>query len=181
MEQRTSTDAYKAARKTGLTQIRRVPQDRISEQRWIRKEIRLRYVFFIQLCSWTCGSNMNASTMCMIRSLDCAFLFYSNYPCRLTLSELNVDLPCESSVFNSEHPFAEEDFRFSRSGNLASVFDELFCEHTPHETTDTQAGESPHDSRNTAAPHTRKTQTVMDLFLSIHCKFTYLPFHVNCF
>lgn len=110
--------------------------------------------------------------MCMIRSLDCAFLFYSNYPCRLTLSELNVDMPCESSVFNSEHPFAEENFQFSRRGDLAAVFEELFCEYTPREATDTQAGGSPYDARNGVPSDKRTTQTVMDLFISIHCTFT---------
>jgi hypothetical protein len=113
----------------------------------------------------------------MIRSLDCAFLFYSNYPCRLALSELNVDLPCESSVFNSEHPFAEENFQFSRSGDLASVFEELFSEQTP----DTQGEEKPDDSRSRVRSETRKTQTVMDLFLSIHRTFPSLEIRSDLF
>lgn len=161
--------------------MHRVPQDRISEQGWIRKEIRLRYVYSPPALP-TFGSlrfNTGASTMCMIRSLDCAFLFYSNYPCRLTLSEMSVDMPCDSSVFNSEHPFADDNFSFSRTGNLTSVFEELF-DQRPYEFTNSHPGESPHSNIQTTQ-HTRKTQTVIDLFISIHCMFIYLPLNHDSF
>lgn len=64
----------------------------------------------------------------MISLLDCAFFFFQNYPCRLTHTEMECDLPCDELLFFSEHPFAETNFRFSRGFTLSEAFKNLFDE-----------------------------------------------------
>jgi hypothetical protein len=62
--------------------------------------------------------------------LDCAFSFFANFPCRLTLSEMRFDLPCEDIYFSSLHPFSERSFTFSRRITLNEAFHSLFL-HKP--------------------------------------------------
>jgi hypothetical protein len=64
----------------------------------------------------------------MISLLDCAFFFFQNYPCRLAHTEMECDLPCDESLFVSEHPFAEPNFRFQRDLRLSEAFRNLFDE-----------------------------------------------------
>jgi hypothetical protein len=66
--------------------------------------------------------------MDIICLLDCAFSFYQNYPCRLTAAEMECDLPCEDSIFESEHPFAQPNFRFNRNRTVGDAFQSLFAE-----------------------------------------------------
>lgn len=103
--------------------------------------------------------------MNVIALLDCAFSFYSNFPCRLTPSELECDLPCEESVFNCEHPFAQLKFRFTRETTVYEAFQYLFedepetsnCQHDQH-----------HSNYCQHAPSIGTTFTVTDMFLMIH-------------
>lgn len=90
-------------------------------------------------------------TINIICSLDCAFGFFQNYPCRLTPMEMECDLPCEDSIFNSEHPFAQPNFRFNRELTVAEAFQSLFSEVPP------------------AAPN----YTVFDMFILIHRMYLY--------
>jgi hypothetical protein len=69
-----------------------------------------------------------ARAISVISLLDCAFFFYQNYPCRLTQSEMQCDLPCDESVFFAEHPFAEPNFRFSRELTITEAFENLLDE-----------------------------------------------------
>ena len=122
--------------------------------------------------------------MNMIRSLDCAFIFYSNYPCRLTLTELDVDVPCEGHIFNSEHPFTEDDFCFSRKATVADFFQELLTEHVPCLIPSSEHNDAANpaqgDTRAGPAPPSRgQTKTMLDLFLSIHCKDTPPPLMIT--
>lgn len=64
----------------------------------------------------------------MILLLDCAFFFFQNYPCRLSHTEMECDLPCDESLFVSEHPFVEPNFRFQREFRLSEAFRNLFEE-----------------------------------------------------
>ena len=58
--------------------------------------------------------------------LDCAFSFFANFPCRLTVSEMRFDLPCEEIFFSSPHPFSEQSFTFSRRITVHEAFQSLF-------------------------------------------------------
>lgn len=112
--------------------------------------------------------------MFIIRLLDCAFLFFSNYPCRLALSELHSDLPCEESIFSSEHPFAEENFRFSRGLMASEAFDMLFQRHNNESPSQLPSSNS-YQSWTPGASVGRigifnQIVTPMDLFLLIHRK-----------
>lgn len=98
----------------------------------------------------------------MIRLLDCAFLFFSNYPCKLAFSELEHDLPCENAVFNAKHPFAEENFRFRRGSTTAEAFEELFREQSNPPPAQRQC--------DVESCVNYGSRTVVDLFLTIHCK-----------
>lgn len=72
--------------------------------------------------------------MTIIWTLDCAFLFYQNYPCRLTFTELGFDLPCEESLFDSRNPFAEANFRFSREMTFQMAFEAILSADAAHMT-----------------------------------------------
>lgn len=67
-------------------------------------------------------------TISIISLLDGAFFFFQNFPCRLTHTEMECDLPCDESLFFSEHPFAEPNFRFSRGLTVSGAFKNLFDE-----------------------------------------------------
>lgn len=115
------SEVVKVARRMGLPKSRHLPEDQVNEHLWIQKECRIR-------CVASLGDDalltLN-STISVISLLDCAFYFYQNYPCRLTQLEMNCDLPCEESIFLSEHPFAEPNFRFSRGLTVSEAFGKL--------------------------------------------------------
>jgi hypothetical protein len=106
-------------------------------------------------------------TMCIIWLFDCALRFYSNFPCRLSLSELKNDLPCAESVFRAEHPFAVETFQFRRTTTASQAFHMLFRNPTLGVES---AGSTPKPSKDVAHPLWEHEQhlTVLDLFLLIH-------------
>lgn len=113
--------------------------------------------------------------MYMIRLLDFAFIFYSNYPCILTFAELRTDLPCESSLFESEHPFAEEEFCFSRNTTASDALNLLF------QASDPVPGARPVKTRMTASlllENAGKSRsriiTLQDLYLLVHSKLVFL-------
>ncbi|KAL2065310.1 hypothetical protein VTL71DRAFT_2979 [Oculimacula yallundae] len=95
------------ARRLGLTKARHGHEDSRDEVSWLRQESRIRMI----------------STMTL---LDCAFSFFANYPCRLSLSEMKFDLPSEESFFASLHPFQEPNFTLSRNLTTADAFHSLF-------------------------------------------------------
>ncbi|KAJ5372948.1 transcriptional regulator family: Fungal Specific TF [Penicillium concentricum] len=130
MENRFS-EVVKVARRIELVKARHLPDDQVLEHLWIQKECRIRTISIISL-------------------LDCAFFFYQNYPCRLTHTEMECDLPCDESVFFSEHPFAEPNFCFSRGLMLSGAFENLFDE----------------------APESNTMKlTALDMFILIHSHF----------
>lgn len=89
--------------------------------------------------------------------LDCAFSFFANFPCRLSVSEMKFDLPCEEQFFASCHPFAELDFTPSRKITTYEAFQSLF---------ETKASSPPVQKRK-ANP---LGLNPMDMFILIHRK-----------
>lgn len=96
-------------------------------------------------------------TVNIISLLDCAFFFYQNYPCRLTHAEMECELPCEESLFQSDHPFSEPNFRFTRNITMYEAFQNLF---------DSPSNDSPRRSPETSP----MDLTVLDMFILIHSK-----------
>jgi hypothetical protein len=91
--------------------------------------------------------------MGIISLLDCAFFFYQNYPCRLTPSEMEFELPCEELLFQVEHPFTVPHFRFSRDTTAFQAFQGFFD-----------------DNAQSGIPHTSHMDlTTLDMFILIHC------------
>lgn len=101
--------------------------------------------------------------------MDCALRFYSNFPCRLSLSELKVDLPCDELVFGAEHPFAMETFQFRRTLTTSAAFSLLFEKQAslPH-TTGTTLQSTDEFTLTLLRPE--HNISILDLFLLIHCK-----------
>ncbi|KAJ5887741.1 hypothetical protein N7495_007782 [Penicillium taxi] len=106
MENRFS-EVIKVMRRLGLVKCRHQLDEKSSEELWIQIECRIRTVATISL-------------------LDCAFFFYQNYPCRLTYTEMENDLPSEDALFQSPHPFSEPFFRYSRNLTIYDSFQNLF-------------------------------------------------------
>ncbi|OQE41749.1 hypothetical protein PENCOP_c004G04807 [Penicillium coprophilum] len=138
MENRFS-EVVKLARRIELVKARHLPGDQVLEHLWIQKECRIRTISIISL-------------------LDCAFFFFQNYPCRLTHTEMECDLPCEESLFCSEHPFAEPNFSFSRGLMVSEAFENLFHE---------------------APESTPMKLTALDMFILIHILFSFINTHMT--
>ncbi|KAH8705616.1 putative C2H2 finger domain protein [Talaromyces proteolyticus] len=136
------------ARSMALAKCRHLPEDRIHEALWIQKECRIRTINIISL-------------------LDCAFSFYQNFPCRLTPAEMECDLPCDDSLFNSEHPFAEPNFSFTRETTLYQAFQHLFDDE-----------QSIAKTTNTNSPAIMNF-TVFDMFILIHLLYAYINSHMT--
>ncbi|KAL5339592.1 hypothetical protein BJX70DRAFT_149375 [Aspergillus crustosus] len=145
MENRFS-EVIKVARRIGLIGYRHTPEDGIDETLWIENECRIR-------------------TINIISTLDCAFSFYQNYPCRLSHTELQWDFPCYESVFASEHPFAEPDFQVSRGTTIGDAFSSLF-EKT--------------SGPNTPSSRAITNMTVLDMFVLIHVLYAFINNHMTC-
>jgi hypothetical protein len=69
--------------------------------------------------------------MNIITLFDCALAFFANFPCRLTVSEMRFDLPCEEGIFASSRPFAEPKFAPSRHLTTYEAFQSLFGQLKP--------------------------------------------------
>ncbi|KAG8628249.1 hypothetical protein KVT40_004122 [Elsinoe batatas] len=141
MEARFS-EVIRVARSTSLHKIRHQPEDRIHQHLWIQKECRVR-------------------TMNIIHSLDGAFLFFHNYPCRLSFAEMECDLPCDELLFSRPNPFAEPAFRFNRGLTLRQGFEALFQDDTSSQGVISGEG-----------------LTVLDMFLLIHVLYAFVSAHL---
>jgi len=101
---------------------------------------------------------ISARLMNIITLLDCALCFFANFPCRLTVSEMKFDLPCEEQLFASSTPFSEPKFNPSRHITTYEAFQSLFGQLKP-----------------TTVPNQGKKGNPlglnpMDMFILIHCK-----------
>lgn len=106
IETRFST-VIKVARRLGLTKARHDFRDSHDENLWIQKESQIRLI--------------NAMTL-----LDSAFVFFSNFPSRLSVTEMKFDLHSEESFFASMHPLSEPSFHSSRQLTVYEAFRSLF-------------------------------------------------------
>ncbi|BCR89694.1 uncharacterized protein ACHE_50892A [Aspergillus chevalieri] len=143
-----------ASRRLGLSKCRHQRQDQFHESLWIKTESRIRI-------------------MVMIALIDSAFSFFQNYPCRLAHVEMDFDLPCEESLFNSVHPFSEPNFRFSRNLTVSEAFQSLF-------------EECPEDPLRPPSPSLTQNNvgnplafTVFDMFLLIHLLYAFINTHMT--
>ncbi|KAF2152399.1 hypothetical protein K461DRAFT_146169 [Myriangium duriaei CBS 260.36] len=134
METRFS-QIIRVARAMSLHKARHIPAHETHLSAWIQKECQIR-------------------TINIIHSIDCAFLFFHNYPCKLSFAEMECDLPCDELLFSSQNPFSEPNFTFSRNITLRRSFEMLFDpnSHLPH-------GE-----------HFR----ILDMFLLIHVLYAFI-------
>ncbi|KAJ5427329.1 hypothetical protein N7465_002399, partial [Penicillium sp. CMV-2018d] len=132
-------EVVKVARRIELVKARHLPDDQALEHLWIQKESRIRTISIISL-------------------LDGAFFFFQNFPCRLTHTEMQCDLPCDESLFFSQHPFAEPNFRFSRGLTVSGAFENLFDE----------------------APESNPMDlSALDMFILIHILFSFINTHMT--
>ncbi|KAH7317829.1 putative C2H2 finger domain protein [Rhexocercosporidium sp. MPI-PUGE-AT-0058] len=97
----------KVARRLGLTKARHEEEDSQNELLWVLQESRIRLINIMTL-------------------LDCAFSFFANFPCRLSLSEMKFDLPSEEPFFASLHPFSVPNFTLRRNLTTIEAFRGLF-------------------------------------------------------
>ncbi|KAF7587891.1 hypothetical protein BBP40_006597 [Aspergillus hancockii] len=135
-------EVIKVARKMGLPKCaHRVEEEHLHEYLWIQRECRIRAINFISL-------------------LDCAFSFYQNYPCRLSHTEMECELPCVESMFESQHPFQEPNFQYTRDISLSEAFQSLFEEEGSRATTPSTPGST--------VPGILASLTLMDTFMLIH-------------
>ncbi|KNG87457.1 C2H2 finger domain protein (Zms1) [Aspergillus nomiae NRRL 13137] len=152
MENRFS-EVIKVARRMGLPAFQHGPEERLHEYLWIQRECRIRAINLISL-------------------LDCAFSFYSNYPCRLSHNEMECALPCVESVFESAHPFQEPNFELSRDITLSEAFQMLFEEE------ESSRASSPSTSGSTVAETLAKL-TILDTFMLIHLLYAFINTHMT--
>ncbi|KAJ5100609.1 hypothetical protein N7456_006661 [Penicillium angulare] len=132
----------KISRRLGLVKCRHRSHEQTSETLWIQVESRIR-------------------TMSIISLLDCAFYFYQNYPYRYGIYEMELDFPCEQSIFQAKHPFSEPKFRLSRHISLYQAFQNLFV--PPSEES---FGQSPE--------YVPLDLTIFDMFMLIHVLFAFI-------
>ena len=96
--------------------------------------------------------------MNIIWALDCAFCFFQNYPPRLSMAELDIDLPCIEQIYSSKNPFTEPNFRFSRDLTLRQGLEALFSNGLA----------DPGNPKRPIIPMRELGFTVMDMFVLIH-------------
>ncbi|KAJ9631640.1 hypothetical protein H2203_000039 [Taxawa tesnikishii (nom. ined.)] len=159
METRFS-EIIKVARKIDLPRSRQLPEDRISQSFWIEKESRIR-------------------TMNIIWLMDCAFAFYQNYPGRLTLSELDCDLPCAESIFEAPNPFTEESFRFSRGITIHQAFEQLFLGQAESHPSGTNTPRPPSQDVGAVNSIEQLSLTVLDMNVLIHVLYAFINTHMT--
>lgn len=107
--------------------------------------------------------------MNIVSLLDCAFSFYQNYPCRLSHAEMECEFPCDEFIFNSQQPFTEPNFRFTRETTISEAFQSLFEEYPSQE-----SSSSRQNTPLTAYESIRMELRVFDMFIIIHRKRVFL-------
>ncbi|KAJ5752203.1 hypothetical protein N7520_009120 [Penicillium odoratum] len=135
-------EVVKVARRKGIVKSRHRPADSELENLWIQKESHIR-------------------TMAIVSLLDSAFFFYQNYPCRLTPSEMEFELPCEESVFQAEHPFAAPRFQASRDITAFEAFQGLF------------------DEDRGSPDNSNMHLTTLDMFILIHLLYVFINMQMS--
>jgi hypothetical protein len=140
-------DVINVARSMQLHHARHQPSDRISEVLWLQKETKIRTISAIAL-------------------LDTAMRIYSNYPCRITLAELDNDLPCKEATFSSRHPFMQDESVFASRITISQAFALLFNGKAKVDSAvvSVHSGEVSEQAEDCDL-------TIFDLFILIHCEY----------
>jgi len=105
---------------------------------------------------------------------------YSNYPCRLTLAELDCDLPCKADIFSSRHPFMQDESVFAPRLTISRAFALLFegkVKKAEAEASTSVASIRPNATDVAAQPvdlFSDGDLTVFDLFILIRFLYTYI-------
>ena len=149
-------DVINVARCMQLHHARHLPSDRISELVWLQKETKIR-------------------TISVIALLDCAMRIYSNYPCRITLAELDNHLPCKEAIFSSRHPFMQDESVFAPRLTTSQAFALLFDGKAKLPNSTAASVHSSQADASEAAALLEDAEngcdlTIFDLFILIHCK-----------
>jgi hypothetical protein len=76
---------------------------------------------------------------------------------------MECEFPCDESIFNSAHPFAEPNFRFTRDITISEAFQSLFEEYPKQESSEGYFPVSAYES-------TRMSLRVFDMWILIHSK-----------
>jgi hypothetical protein len=109
-------------------------------------------------------------TMSVIALLDCAMRIYTNHPCRLILVELDSDLPCKESIFNSDHPFMEDGNIFAPRLTISKAFALLFQGNAKRSLSIVKKSSEEPDAEDDSSSTTLGDLTKFDLFILIHCE-----------
>lgn len=98
------------------------------------------------------AAHITSRTITYIILLDCALLFFKGLPLRILSSEIECDLPCDESAFESEHLHIESLALFEPVYNARAAFRALF------------------DSQITAS-ELKRSLTILGTFILIHSMF----------
>ena len=145
-------DVINVARSMQLHRARHQPSDRISEIAWLQKEMKIR-------------------TMAAILLLDCAMRIYSNYPCQITIAELDNDLPCKEAIFSSQHPFMQDESIFASRLTISKAFALLFdgkSKPPSSSAASVQSAQADESRAPSEAADSDHDLTMFDLFILIH-------------
>ncbi|KAJ6107370.1 C2H2 finger domain protein [Penicillium sp. IBT 18751x] len=86
---------------------------------------------------------------------------------------MGCELPCEDFIFNSEHPFADPNFRFTRETTISEGFQFLF------EDDFAQTSSNPYLSPMSTRKNNLFELTMFDMFILIHLLYTYINAHLG--
>lgn len=114
-------------------------------------------------------------TMSVIALLDCAMRIYTNHPCRLILVELDSDLPCKESIFNSDHPFMEDGNIFAPRLTISKAFALLFQGNAKRSLSIVKKSSEEPDAEDDPSSTNLGDLTKFDLFILIHCECSLSP------
>lgn len=156
------------ARTLGLTKEKHELHDSIDEYSWIQKETRIRYERTLRFSPTSYADKSSCRTMSIMTLLDCAFCFFANYPCRIALSEMQYDLPCDEEIFACPHPFSEPGFHPSRHLTTLEAFQSLFGRGK-------SAVQSRHGNNDGNNDKSNPLElNVLDMFILIHRMLSYI-------
>jgi hypothetical protein len=110
--------------------------------------------------------------------LDCAFSFFKNFPCRLTLAEMKFDLPCDESLFAAHHPFLQPNFQCSRHVTVLEAFRSLFTDqYRQQEITISSHRPQPKPSSPDTSTSNPLCLNALDMVILVHSMDVFFPHH----
>lgn len=121
-------------------------------------------------------------TMNILTLIDCAFSFFKNFPCRLSLAEIKFDLPCEEALFSIPHPFSDPQFQCSRHVTVYKAYQSLFqMQNRPREVALANHLYNGHAIPREASSPNPFRLNVLDMAILIHLLYAFLVTHMPLF